>query len=239
MGFFGMGWQEITVIAVVAIIIFGPDKLPELAGQAGKLLRDFRRMTQDMTGEFEKQTGVSVKELKQNVDKEIAGLKSEMAGTTASVTKEINSVKSSVNKTASSVGKSVSSAANKKSGSTAKSSTTAKSASGAKSSSTATSAKSASATSKATSKPAKVAALEPPKASKHDPLADVSFLDSVDGSSTNGAPKAESNASAATLVGAGAVKGAGDLPAERADALARARSRRQTAGYNQHPSNPN
>jgi sec-independent protein translocase protein TatB len=239
MGFFGMGWQEITVIAVVAIIIFGPDKLPELAGQAGKLLRDFRRMTQDMTGEFEKQTGVSVMELKQNVDKEIAGLKSEMAGTTASVTKEINSVKSSVNKTASSVGKSVSSAANKKSGSTTKSSATAKSASGSKSSSTATSAKSTSASAKTTAKPAKVEVPEPPKASKHDPLADVSFLDSADGASTNGAANADSSGTAASLVGAGAAKRGGDLPADRADALARARSRRQTAGYNQHPPNPN
>jgi sec-independent protein translocase protein TatB len=236
MGFFGMGWQEIAVIAVVAIIIFGPDKLPELAGQAGKLLRDFRRMTQDMTGEFEKQTGVSVRELKQNVDREIAGLKSEVAGTTASITKEVSSAKSSVSKTATSVGKSVSSATNKKTGTASKSSAATKPASATKSTSTSSAAKTNSSSAKST-KPEPVA---PPKASKHDPLADVSFLDSAEPEATNGAAKPAVPATAASLVGAGASKAGGDIPADRADAVARARSRRQSAGYNQQqPPSPN
>ncbi len=232
---FGMGWQEIAIIVVVAVIIFGPDKLPELAGQAGKLMRDFRRMTQDMTGEFEKQTGVSVKDLKQNVDKEIAGIKAEMAGTTASVSKEINSVKSSVSKSAGSVGKSVTSATGKKTGSASKTAANSKTATGASSSSSVSSAKSTSSKSTKTETPA------PPKASKNDPLADVSFLDNAGDASSNGAAKQvdATTAPEAALVGAGAPGNPNDVPAERADALARARSRRQSAGYNQHPSNPN
>jgi sec-independent protein translocase protein TatB len=231
MGFFGMGWQEIAVIAVVAILIFGPDKLPEMAGQAGKLLRDFRRMTQDMTGEFEKQTGVSVKDLKQNVDRELAGLKAEVAGTTSSVQREFSSVKSSVNKTASSVSKSVSSATSKKPGSGASSKTASKPATAAKSTSAAKST--------GPSKTAKAEAALPPKASKHDPLADVSFLENEGDSSTNGASKSSATpATAASLVGAKSTNGPADVSAERAEALARARSRRQSAGYNQHTSNP-
>jgi TatA/E family protein of Tat protein translocase len=53
MNFLGMGAMEIIVIMVVALIIFGPDKLPEMGAQAGKSLRDLRNMTREMTGEFE------------------------------------------------------------------------------------------------------------------------------------------------------------------------------------------
>ncbi|MCG9884148.1 MAG: twin-arginine translocase TatA/TatE family subunit [Cyanobacteria bacterium] len=39
---FGLGWLEVTVIAIVAILIFGPKKLPELGGAIGKTLRGFK-----------------------------------------------------------------------------------------------------------------------------------------------------------------------------------------------------
>ena len=35
---FGVGLPEFTVIALVAVIVFGPDKLPEFARQAGRFL---------------------------------------------------------------------------------------------------------------------------------------------------------------------------------------------------------
>ena len=53
MNFLGMGPMEVVVIMVVALIIFGPGKLPEMAAQAGKLVRDFRNATSDLTAEFQ------------------------------------------------------------------------------------------------------------------------------------------------------------------------------------------
>ena len=53
MNFFGMGPMEIMVILVVALVIFGPGKLPEIASQAGKTVRDFRRATRELTSEFQ------------------------------------------------------------------------------------------------------------------------------------------------------------------------------------------
>ena len=35
---FGVGLPEMAVIALVAVVIFGPDKLPEFARQAGRFL---------------------------------------------------------------------------------------------------------------------------------------------------------------------------------------------------------
>lgn len=44
---FGLGWPEVTIIAIVAILIFGPKKIPELGGALGKTLRGFKEgMTQ-------------------------------------------------------------------------------------------------------------------------------------------------------------------------------------------------
>jgi sec-independent protein translocase protein TatA len=39
---FGLGWPEVCVIAVAAILIFGPKKIPELGGALGKTLRGFK-----------------------------------------------------------------------------------------------------------------------------------------------------------------------------------------------------
>lgn len=42
---FGVGLPEFLVIFVVAILVFGPDKLPELARQAGRFLHQAKQFT--------------------------------------------------------------------------------------------------------------------------------------------------------------------------------------------------
>ena len=39
---FDVGFAEMGVIALVAVLVFGPDKLPELARQAGRMIRQLR-----------------------------------------------------------------------------------------------------------------------------------------------------------------------------------------------------
>ncbi|MBK1986668.1 twin-arginine translocase TatA/TatE family subunit [Sphaerospermopsis aphanizomenoides BCCUSP55] len=39
---FGLGWREVAIIAIVAILIFGPKKIPDLGGVLGKSLRNFQ-----------------------------------------------------------------------------------------------------------------------------------------------------------------------------------------------------
>ncbi len=45
---FGLGFTEILVILVVALLVFGPDRLPELARNLGKGLAEFRRASSDL-----------------------------------------------------------------------------------------------------------------------------------------------------------------------------------------------
>ncbi|MFN0071226.1 MAG: twin-arginine translocase TatA/TatE family subunit [Chloroflexota bacterium] len=54
MNFLGMGPMELVLIMVLALIVFGPGKLPEIAGQVGRMVRDFRSATSDMSSEFNK-----------------------------------------------------------------------------------------------------------------------------------------------------------------------------------------
>ncbi|WP_327089551.1 sec-independent translocase [Nonomuraea sp. NBC_01738] len=41
---FGLGWMEIGALIVIGLLVFGPDKLPQAASQAGRTLRNLRRM---------------------------------------------------------------------------------------------------------------------------------------------------------------------------------------------------
>ena len=62
MNFLGMGPMELMLILVLALIIFGPGKLPEIAGQVGRVIRDFRRTTSELSSEFSRTLSLEVEE---------------------------------------------------------------------------------------------------------------------------------------------------------------------------------
>jgi len=41
---FDLSFTKLLVLAVIAVVIFGPDQLPRVAAQAGRTLRELRRM---------------------------------------------------------------------------------------------------------------------------------------------------------------------------------------------------
>lgn len=49
---FGIGMPELLLILVLALIVLGPKKLPELARALGKGMAEFRRATDDLKDEF-------------------------------------------------------------------------------------------------------------------------------------------------------------------------------------------
>lgn len=42
---FGFGFQELIIVLVIALVIFGGKKLPELGSGLGKAIREFKRGT--------------------------------------------------------------------------------------------------------------------------------------------------------------------------------------------------
>jgi len=47
---------ELVVILVVALVVLGPQRLPELARTLGKAMAEFRRQTTDLMDEFQAET---------------------------------------------------------------------------------------------------------------------------------------------------------------------------------------
>ncbi|PKN71254.1 MAG: twin-arginine translocase subunit TatB [Deltaproteobacteria bacterium HGW-Deltaproteobacteria-12] len=52
---FGIGFQELIIIAIIALLIVGPKKLPDLAKTLGKGLSEFRKATDGISDDL-KQT---------------------------------------------------------------------------------------------------------------------------------------------------------------------------------------
>jgi len=60
---FGMGVPEIGLIMVVALLLFGPEKLPELAKQAASFVRTVRRMADNAKNDLGREMGEDFSDL--------------------------------------------------------------------------------------------------------------------------------------------------------------------------------
>jgi sec-independent protein translocase protein TatB len=63
---FGMGMGELVVILIVALLVLGPDKIPDAAKAIGKGMRELRKQTRVVqeTIEQDEQLGSTVRDLK-------------------------------------------------------------------------------------------------------------------------------------------------------------------------------
>ena len=73
-----LGWQETLVIFVLALLIFGPKKLPELGKTVGKAMTEFRRASNELKATWSREMaeiereGESIKETTRQVSNEIS-----------------------------------------------------------------------------------------------------------------------------------------------------------------------
>jgi sec-independent protein translocase protein TatA len=77
-----VGWQEMMVIFIVALVLFGPKKLPELGRTLGKAITEFRRASNELKATFEREM--------QTLERENESLKEVTRNFTSDVTSQIS-----------------------------------------------------------------------------------------------------------------------------------------------------
>jgi sec-independent protein translocase protein TatB len=102
MNFLGVGPLELVVILVVALVFVGPERLPKLAADIARTIREIRKYTGSLAAEFN--------EVIQEFEKDTAGERSSwkdieagITGATKSVTDAVRDVKAEVRDAQSSV----------------------------------------------------------------------------------------------------------------------------------------
>ena len=109
---FGIGGSELVFILLIAVMLFGADKIPEIARTLGKGMAQLKNATEDIKSEITKsaeENGLDMKSLTGGITEEIDNVKqgfNKMTGDIASVnplndinkdlTSEINEVKTSI-----------------------------------------------------------------------------------------------------------------------------------------------
>jgi sec-independent protein translocase protein TatB len=75
-----LGLPEILVVAVIALLVFGPERLPELARGAGKAIARFRQETSRSIEELKRAADI------EDLDRELKSLSRDLRDVRSSVT---------------------------------------------------------------------------------------------------------------------------------------------------------
>lgn len=103
-----MSGQEIFVIVIVALLLFGAEKLPEIAKGLGKGMRDFKKATDDIRRELEDST----REVRKDLNDVTESIKGDVNNFTENVTRDVNDVSDSIRSEVNDVTQSVESEVN-------------------------------------------------------------------------------------------------------------------------------
>jgi len=63
--FFDLSFWKLLVLGVIALVVFGPERLPAMAAQAGRALRELRRMAEGAKSELQENLGPEFSQLSQ------------------------------------------------------------------------------------------------------------------------------------------------------------------------------
>ena len=73
MNIFGIGLPEMALITIVALLVFGPKKLPEIGRSVAKTLRSFQDASKEFENEFKKEAQKIEESVSMNASLESAG----------------------------------------------------------------------------------------------------------------------------------------------------------------------
>jgi sec-independent protein translocase protein TatB len=58
--FDNLGWAEIVALLLIALFIIGPERLPKMLAELGKMVRKLRRMASNATADLSKEVGTDI-----------------------------------------------------------------------------------------------------------------------------------------------------------------------------------
>lgn len=88
---------EIGVIAAIALVVLGPDKLPQVAKTAGSLMGKAQRFVSQVKNDIDKEVELSeLKKIQEDAKKMASDLQSSLKNTTDSIEKQVSDVRDSV-----------------------------------------------------------------------------------------------------------------------------------------------
>jgi sec-independent protein translocase protein TatA len=92
--FGSIGPAELVLIFVIALLVFGPKKLPEIGRSVGKALREFKKTSEEIKGRIEEEIEASeIKDIRKDLQTGVDNLKSSVKTITDDITKEPETVK--------------------------------------------------------------------------------------------------------------------------------------------------
>ena len=72
---FGIGFPELIIIMVIALIVIGPSKLPDLARALGKGMAEFRKATQEIKDSLDLDGGIQdMQDIKKDIVDSVSDL---------------------------------------------------------------------------------------------------------------------------------------------------------------------
>jgi sec-independent protein translocase protein TatA len=75
--FGSIGPAELILIFVIALLVFGPKKLPEIGRSVGKALREFKRTSEEIKGRIEEEIEASeIKDIRKDIQSGVDDLRS-------------------------------------------------------------------------------------------------------------------------------------------------------------------
>ncbi len=63
---FGLGTSELIVILIIALVVFGPQRLPQIGGAIGKSIKEFKKSMSDTDDDKKSGASISDKEPEKN-----------------------------------------------------------------------------------------------------------------------------------------------------------------------------
>ena len=94
---FDISFMEMLIVAIAALVVIGPERLPKVARQAGQWMSKMRRYVDDVKSDFNRQLELSeLRDLKKDVEEAARSIEGSVGGAVADIKSSFDSVQHSL-----------------------------------------------------------------------------------------------------------------------------------------------